>query len=90
MGASAGARTLETDVVVVGGGAAGLPAAIEAAETGAKVILLEKMPFLGGSAVRSGGIVFGAGTSVQKKAGIKDNADALYEPERVAAGPCLA
>jgi fumarate reductase flavoprotein subunit len=79
MGASAGARTLETDVVVVGGGAAGLPAAIEAAETGAKVILLEKMPFLGGSAVRSGGIVFGAGTSVQKKAGIKDNADALYE-----------
>jgi len=39
----------ETDVVVVGGGAAGLTAAVKAAEAGSKVILLEKLGFLGGT-----------------------------------------
>jgi fumarate reductase flavoprotein subunit len=39
-----------TDVVVVGGSAAGLAAAITAAESGARVILLEKEPFTGGLA----------------------------------------
>lgn len=38
-----------TDVVVIGGGAAGMTAAIRAAESGAKVILLEKLGFLGGT-----------------------------------------
>jgi hypothetical protein len=36
------------DVVVVGSGSAGSPAAIAAARTGAKVLLIEKLPFLGG------------------------------------------
>ncbi len=39
----------ETDVVVIGGGAAGLAAAVTAAESGAKVTLFEKRKFLGGS-----------------------------------------
>jgi len=37
------------DVVVVGSGAAGSPAAISAARTGARVLLIEKLPFLGGN-----------------------------------------
>jgi fumarate reductase flavoprotein subunit len=37
-----------TDVVVVGGGSSGLAAAVSAAETGAKVIVVEKNPFCGG------------------------------------------
>ena len=43
------AADAETDVVVVGGGAAGLTAAVKAAEAGSKVILLEKLDILGGT-----------------------------------------
>ena len=43
------------DVIVVGGGYAGLAAAQAAATNGAKVILVEKMPFLGGNAIINGG-----------------------------------
>ena len=41
--------TLQGDVVVIGGGGAGLAAAISANQNGAKVVILEKMGFLGGS-----------------------------------------
>ncbi|MGI5172791.1 flavocytochrome c [Treponema sp. OMZ 840] len=44
-----------TDVVVVGGGGAGLSAAISAAQNGAKVVLIEKTPLLGGNTIRAGG-----------------------------------
>ena len=40
----------ETDVLVVGGGPAGLGAALGAAEAGAKVVLAEQYGFLGGNA----------------------------------------
>lgn len=49
------ARDLETDIVVVGFGAAGAVAAAEAALTGARVLLLEKMPFPGGLSIASAG-----------------------------------
>lgn len=45
----------DTEVVVIGGGGAGLAAAVSAAENGAKVILIEKSPSLGGNTLRSGG-----------------------------------
>ncbi|QUN06985.1 FAD-dependent oxidoreductase [Shewanella yunxiaonensis] len=47
----ADAKTVEytTDIAVVGGGSAGLSAAVTAADAGAKVILLEKNPYLGGA-----------------------------------------
>jgi hypothetical protein len=43
--------SLKTDVLVVGGGAAGLAAACTAAKAGARVLLLEKYGFTGGAAV---------------------------------------
>lgn len=73
------AQTLTTDVVVVGAGGAGMSAAIEAADAGADVVLLEKMPFTGGSTMLSLGVILAAGTSVQEKAGIVDSPDDLYE-----------
>ena len=65
------------DVVVIGGGAAGLAASIEAAEAGASVALLEKMPMVGGSTVLSGGIVYATGSRMQKEAGVEDSVEDL-------------
>jgi 3-oxo-5alpha-steroid 4-dehydrogenase len=69
---------LEADVVVVGMGAAGVCAAIEAAETGASVLLLDR--FGGGGATRlSGGVVYaGGGTSYQQDAGFTDSPGAMF------------
>jgi succinate dehydrogenase/fumarate reductase flavoprotein subunit len=69
----------ETDVVVIGAGATGLPAAIVAQEAGSKVILVEAEPDIGGHAITSGGNVpLGGGTSAQKKAGMEDSPDLLF------------
>lgn len=56
---------MQTDVVVVGGGGAGLCAALTAAQGGAKVVLLEKNPFPGGTSNAAEGI-FGAETAMQR------------------------
>jgi len=69
----------EADIVVVGAGATGLPAAIVAREAGCSVILVEAEPDIGGHAIISGGNVpLGGGTSVQKKYGIEDSPDLLF------------
>ncbi len=70
---------LETDVVVVGGGMAGLSASISAAESGADVILVEKMASLGGASITCGGELLAAGTDMQKEQGIEDSPQALAE-----------
>lgn len=62
------------DVLVIGGGGAGLAAAITAAERGRRVILLEKAPSLGGSTGWSIGSITAAGTPDQRAAGIEDSA----------------
>jgi 3-oxo-5alpha-steroid 4-dehydrogenase len=66
------------DVVVVGFGAAGACAAIEAAESGARVLVLDR--FTGGGATAiSGGIVYaGGGTRQQRAAGVPDTPEAMY------------
>ncbi len=67
------------DVVIVGAGATGLPAAIEAAENGASVIIIEQNYDIGGHAIESGGnIALGGGTSLQKKYGIDDSPDRMF------------
>lgn len=50
-------ETLECDVVVIGAGGAGLAAAISAEQNGAKVIVVEKMPKVGGNTILAGGAV---------------------------------
>jgi 3-oxo-5alpha-steroid 4-dehydrogenase len=69
---------VEATVVIVGFGAAGACAAIEAAESGADVLVVDR--FTGGGATAiSGGIVYaGGGTRQQLAAGIKDNPEMMY------------
>lgn len=66
-------ETLTTDVLVLGGGGAGITSALTASENGSKVILVEKIAYLGGATIISGGIVPAAGTKQQADAGIVDN-----------------
>jgi len=69
----------EVDIVVIGSGATGLPAAVVAREAGSTVILLEAEKDIGGHAITSGGNVpLGGGTSVQKKNAIDDSPDLLF------------
>lgn len=67
------------DVVVIGAGGAGLPAAISARDHGASVIVIDANHDVGGHAILSGGnIRLGSGTSEQKKHGITDSPDQVY------------
>jgi fumarate reductase flavoprotein subunit len=66
------------DVLVVGGGGSGMAAAIAAADAGASVIVLEAGKKAGGSTALSAGVFYAAGTSVQRAAGIEDDADRMF------------
>lgn len=68
---------MDYDVVVIGSGVAGLSAALEASAAGRSVLLVESEGRIGGSSVLSGGIIMAAGTSIQREAGIADDAAAL-------------
>ena len=68
-----------TDVVVVGSGASGLPAALRARDGSATVIIVEANSDIGGHAMMSGGsVALGGGTTHQKKYGIEDSPDQVY------------
>ena len=68
------------DVIVIGSGAAGLSAAVAAADAGASVLLVEGDERVGGSSRLSGGHVYAAGTALQAAAGvIGDSAEAMFE-----------
>ncbi|MBE5798849.1 MAG: FAD-dependent oxidoreductase [Clostridiales bacterium] len=66
-----------TDVLVIGGGGAGLTAAISAREAGANVILVEKLSFLGGCSSMSGGVILRAAIETDSEEDM--DADELYE-----------
>lgn len=83
-------QTVETDVVVVGGGGSGMAAAIAAAEQGARVILLEKNPFLGGTTKLSVGSITATGTRFQKAKGIEDSPNEHFEDMSLFLSPELA
>ena len=74
------------DVVVIGAGGAGFSAAITASDAGAKVVLLEKMPNVGGNSLVSGAEMAAAGNWVQKKLGIEGDSVELHYQDTMKGG----
>ena len=70
-------QTIQTDIVMIGSGAAGLAAAVTAAHLGARVHLIEKSNLIGGTSAWSGGWIWCPGNPHAAKAG--------YENPRAAA-----
>src|SRR5580700_5877109 len=65
----------EFDVVVAGSGAAGMTAALTAADLGLSVVVVEKAGSFGGSTARSGGGIWAPGNAVLQAAGVTDTPD---------------
>lgn len=63
---------MQADIVIVGSGIAGTAAALGAASKGASVIMLEKMPFKGGTTAKSGGVFWIPNNPWLQSEGIKD------------------
>jgi len=81
----------ETDVAIVGFGAAGACAAIEAADAGARVMLFERGSGSGGASALSGGEIYiggGGGTDAQRAAGFEDSTADFIAYLKAAGGPC--
>lgn len=69
----------QKDIIIVGSGIAGLSAAIEADQTGASVIVLEKMKVTGGNTRISDGGLAAPGNYLQKRMGIEDSPELFYK-----------
>jgi fumarate reductase flavoprotein subunit len=71
-----------SDVIVIGGGAAGWSAALAAVQAGLSVTLLEKLAESGGSSAMSGGCLAFAGTELQAAQGVVDSPEILFNDLR--------
>ena len=71
-------ESMSTEVVIMGGGGAGIAAGIEALDAGAEVLVVEKAAEPGGAAITSGGGCLIVGSPLQEKAGIKDTPDLAF------------
>lgn len=79
MGCEPASKETVYDVIVVGGGNAGLPTAIFAAERGARVLIIEAAGLLGGTLHLSSGQMSAAGTRLQAAKGIEDTPQSHYD-----------
>jgi len=72
-------KDVSTDVLVIGGGGAGLVSAITAAQNGAKVVLVEKMPAVGGNTIISATGMTASDTQLHKDSGITFTVEDHYK-----------
>lgn len=72
-------ETRDVDVVIVGAGGAGMSAAITAKQQGKTVLLLEKMPYVGGNTTKATGGMNAAETHYQAEQGIEDSVEQFVE-----------
>ena len=68
---------VETDVLVIGAGGCGLVAALSAAQEGARVLVVEKEGKAAGNTALSQGMIPGAGSRLQREAGIHDSPELM-------------
>ncbi len=89
--ADVAAWDMETDIVIIGFGATGACAAIEAKQSGADVKLFERNSGSGGASGLSGGEIYlggNGGTEVQRAAGFEDTTEDFAAYLKMAGGPC--
>ncbi|MBJ8326310.1 flavocytochrome c [Streptococcus pacificus] len=67
------------DVIIIGSGGAGMSAAIAAKDAGANVVILEKMPYIGGNTSKSSAGMNASETKFQKEQGIEDSNEKFFE-----------
>lgn len=72
-------QTLDCDIVIVGAGGAGMTAAINATQQGKNVIIVEKMPYVGGNTTKATGGMNAAETHYQKEQGIEDTVETFIQ-----------
>ncbi len=80
-GTAFAAEDITADIAIIGAGGAGLSAAVEATDLGAKVVVVEKMPMVGGNTIRAAGGLNAAGTALQQAKGGKaamDSVEIMY------------
>jgi 3-oxo-5alpha-steroid 4-dehydrogenase len=81
---------VEADVIVVGFGAAGACAALEAAAAGCEVVVLDRFGG-GGATALSGGVIYaGGGTRWQRDAGVSDSPEAMFAYLRLEVGDAVS
>ena len=68
-------KTIDTEIVIVGAGGAGMAAAIMAKQAGKDFVILEKMPYVGGNTTKATGGMNAAETHYQKEQGIEDSVE---------------
>lgn len=68
-----------TDMLVIGTGFAGLSAAIEASDSNLDIMIIEKMKSFGGNSIISDGGIAAPNTDLQKKFGINDSKEKMYQ-----------
>ncbi len=68
---------LQVPVLIIGGGACGLTAALAAHDAGVEVLVLERDPSPSGSTAMSSGMIPAAGTDLQRQSGVADSAELM-------------
>lgn len=81
-------KTVETEIVIIGAGGAGMAAAIMAHQAGKQFVILEKMPYVGGNTTKATGGMNAAETHYQKEQGIEDS-KALFAADTMKGGHAL-
>ncbi len=76
-------------VIVVGGGLAGMSAAHTVVQAGGRVVVLDKSPFCGGNSTKATSGINAAGTRTQRKLGIADSPE-VFEKDTTASAESLA
>ncbi|WP_313126368.1 flavocytochrome c [Proteiniclasticum ruminis] len=72
-------QEFDTEVAIIGGGGAGLAAAVSAHQNGAKVLLVEKMPNVGGNTIISGSAFNAVDPKRQSAQGIEDSVEKHFQ-----------